>query len=131
MTYSDFLYTENMKHQILMALLLVSCTKELKYTKEQMLSLAKKADATATFVLPKNMSEGIHCSDYPEGCVAGYTVKVQNLDFIAVEFVTEEQALFAAKKVRGFYLRNWLFDDVTGEPVLERFMTTSLEAKKP
>lgn len=120
-----------MKLQLFFILFLFSCTKELKYTKEEMLAMAQKADASATFVLPKNMSEGIHCSDYPEGCVSGYTVKVQNLDFIAVEFMHEEQALYAAKKVRGYYLRNWLFDDVTGEPVLERFMTTSLEAKKP
>jgi hypothetical protein len=120
-----------MKHQILLFLLLVSCTKELKYTKEEMLSMALKADPTASFVLPKNLNEGIQCSLYSDGCVSGYTVKVQNLEFIAVEFMNEEQALFAAKKVRGYYLRNWLFDDVTGEPILERFMQNSLEAKKP
>ena len=41
------------------------------------------------------------------------------------------KAKFAAKKVRGFYVRNWMLDDVTGEPVLEKFVQESLEAKKP
>jgi hypothetical protein len=45
--------------------------------------------------------------------------------------MTEAQAISAAKKFRGYYARNWLFDDVTGEPVLEKFVTEKLEAKKP
>jgi hypothetical protein len=28
-------------------------------------------------------------------------------------------------------VRNWLLDDVSGEPLLERFVEKSLEAKKP
>ena len=110
---------------------LISCTKELKDTKEDILALAKDADASTTIILPKTLADGIHCSDYTEGCLSAHIVKVQNLDFIAVEFHNEEQAIYAAKKVRGFYLFNWMFDDITGEPVLERFMTQSLKAKKP
>lgn len=116
---------------ILLLMTLASCTKELKYSKEQLYSRALKADSSVSFVLPKTMREGIHCTDYPEGCVAGHMVQMRKLDFIAVEFMTEDQAKFAAKKVRGYYVRNWLFDDVTGEPILERFVTESLEAKKP
>ncbi len=93
--------------------------------------MAKDADATTTFILPRSMEEGVHCTDYPEGCMSAHTVQVQNLNFIGVEFLTEEQAKFAAKKLRGYYSRNWLFDDVTGEPTLEKFVVKSLEAKKP
>jgi hypothetical protein len=111
--------------------LFMSCTKELRYSKEEIYAKAKAADASATFILPKSMAEGVSCGDYPEGCISGHIVQVQKLDFIAVEFATEDQAKFAAKKVRGYYVRNWLFDDVTGEPVLEKFVMQSLEAKKP
>jgi hypothetical protein len=111
--------------------LFVSCTKELKYSKEQLLEMAKTADATTTFILPRSMEEGIHCTDYTEGCLSAHIVQVQKLNFIGVEFLTEEQAKFAAKKFRGYYSRNWLFDDVTGEPTLEKFVVKSLEAKKP
>ena len=110
---------------------LVSCTKEVKYTKEELYAKAVAAEPTVTFVLPKGISEGITCSSYTEGCLSAHTVSVRQIEMIAVEFMTEEQAKFAAKKVRGYYVRNWLFDDVSGEPVLEKFVTESLEAKKP
>lgn len=93
--------------------------------------MALKADATATVILPKSMAEGVNCRDYSDGCVAAHIVQVQKLDFIAVEFLNEEHAKYGAKKIRGYYTRNWVFDDVTGEPTLERFVESALEAKKP
>lgn len=116
---------------IINIIFLASCTKELKYTKEQLYDKAKAAEPSTTFLMPKSISEGVHCSNYPEGCISGHTVQVRKLEFIGVEFMTEEQAKFAAKKVRGYYVRNWLLDDVTGEPLLEEFVVKSLEAKKP
>ncbi len=116
---------------LFITLLFVGCTKEVKYTKEQLYLKAWAADNSLTFILPKTMEDGVHCTDYSEGCVAGHTVQVKKLNFIAVEFLTEDQAIYAAKKVRGYYVRNWLLDDVAGEPVLERFVVESLEAKKP
>jgi hypothetical protein len=56
---------------------------------------------------------------------------VRKLELIAVEFETEEQAKAAARKFRGWYTRNWLLDDVTGEPALEDFVSRHLEAKRP
>ena len=114
-----------------LSILSASCTKELKYTKEQLLFKALKADPSVSIVLPKSMTEGVSCSDYSEGCLSAHIVKVKGLEFIGVEFMTEADAIFAAKKFRGYYTRNWLWDDVTGEPVLEKFLTEHLEAKKP
>lgn len=109
----------------------LSCTKEVKYTKQELYIKAIEADPTMTFVLPDNLTEGIRCSDYTQGCQSGHMVKIKGLELIVVEFMTEDQAIFAAKKFRGYYLANWLFDDVTGEPVLEKFVTEKLGAKKP
>ncbi len=116
---------------ILSLSLFASCTKELKYSKEEMYNKAKAADASTTFILPKSMTEGVHCSDYTEGCISAHIVQVRKLDFIGVEFANEEQAKEAAKKYRGYYVRNWMLDDVTGEPLLEKFVEKALEAKKP
>lgn len=96
-----------------------------------MLDKAKAADSSVTVILPKTMSEGVNCSQYTSGCLAGHIVRIQNLDMIAIEFSTEEQAIFAAKKFRGYYFANWFFDDVAGEPTLEKFVESALEAKKP
>jgi hypothetical protein len=116
---------------IFVIFLFASCTKELKYSKEELYAKAKNADASTTFILPRTMTEGVSCGDYTEGCMSAHIVQVQKLDFIAVEFMTIDQAKLAAKKVRGYYVRNWLLDDVSGEPVLEKFAESALEAKKP
>ncbi len=116
---------------MVLSTLALSCTKELKYTKEQILSLAQKADSTVSIILPKSIAEGVSCTDYSEGCISAHIVRVQNIEMIAVEFMTEKQAIYGAKKIKGYYVRNWVFDDVVGEPVLERFVTSGLEAKKP
>lgn len=116
---------------LVLSILGASCTKELKYTKEELLAKAQAADASVTVILPKSMAEGVSCTDYAEGCMAAHIVRVQGLEMIAVEFMTEAQAIYAAKKIKGYYARNWVFDDVAREPVLERFVEKALEAKKP
>lgn len=115
----------------LLSILTAACTKELKYSKEDLYAKAQAAEPSATLILPKSINEGVSCGDYTEGCLSAHTVKVKNLEFIAVEFMTEKDAVYAAKKFRGYYTRNWLLDDVTGEPLLEKFAVEALEAKKP
>ncbi len=116
---------------ILLSILSASCTKEVRYSKEDLLKKAQAAEPSVQLILPRTINDGISCSAYTEGCVSGHTVKVKDLDLIAVEFMTEEQAKYAAKKIRGYYVRNWIFDDVTGEPLLEEFVSRVLDAKKP
>lgn len=76
------------------------------------------------------MNEGVTCAEYGDGCVGAHIVSVSNIEMIAVEFLDEKSAVAASKRLRGYYSRNWLFDDVTGEPSLERFVVDALEAKK-
>lgn len=116
---------------ILLSILSASCTKELKYTKEDLYLMAVKAEPTTQLILPKSMTEGVSCADYTSGCLSAHIVRVKNLDMIAVEFMTTDEAIFAAKKFRGLYTRNWLLDDVVGEPILETFAADVLKAKKP
>ncbi len=117
---------------VLLSILGASCeTKELKYNKEELYIKAWKADPNVSFVLPKSITEGVTCDDYGEGCLSAHIVKVKNLELIAVEFMTEANAIYASKKFRGYYTRNWMFDDVTGEPSLEKFVSEHLEAKRP
>ncbi len=115
----------------LLSILSASCTKEVRYSKEYLLARAQKADPSVQLILPRSINDGISCSAYTEGCISGHTVRVKDLDMIAVEFSHEEQAKYAAKKIRGYYTGNWVFDDVTGEPVLEEFVSRVLDAKKP
>ena len=109
----------------------LSCNKEEVYSKEALLKLAQAADPSVTLILPRSMTDGVHCTDYPEGCLSAHIVRVKQLDLIAVEFFSQKDAIYAAKKVRGYYLRNWLLDDVKGEPLLEKFVTEKLKAQVP
>ena len=114
-----------------LSILSASCTKEVKYSKEELLAKAQAGEPSVTIILPRSINDGISCSNYTEGCMSGHTVKVKNLEMIAVEFGTEAEAKYAAKKIRGYYARNWVFDDVTGEPILEEFVSRVLDAKRP
>lgn len=110
---------------------LISCKEEPKLSKEAFLKMAQEVDPTVTVVLPRNLNEGISCAEYSEGCLAGHIVKVKGLNLIAVEFMTQDQAIYGAQKYRGYYMMNWLLDDVVGEPILERFVEKNLKAKRP
>jgi peptide deformylase len=114
-----------------LSILNASCSKKVKYSKEELLKIALKADPSVSFILPRSMSEGVTCAEYTEGCLSAHITRVKGLDLIAVEFTDMKHAERAAKKFRGYYSRNWFFDDVRGEPVLERFVIEHLEAKKP
>lgn len=113
-----------------LSILSASCTKQVKYSKEALLAKAQAVDPTITVILPKTMAEGVTCAEYSEGCLSAHIVKIKQLDLIAVEFMSEGEAKLAAKKFRGYYTRNWMLDDVSGEPVLEKFVAEHLEAKK-
>ncbi len=111
-----------------------SCSDEDKeplYSKIDIMVKVIKADPNAREVLPDTMDQGIHCSDYGPGCVRGYTAQVVGYKMIFVEFKTVKQARNEALRVNQFFSRNWLFDDVRGEPPLEKFFKQVFEAKNP
>ncbi len=120
-----------MSRVFFLLLMIIGCSKPVTYTKEKMLSMAWKTDPTVSVILPKSMKDGVTCEEYGEGCLGVHIVGVQGLEMLAVEYMSEAQALAGAKKFRGYYSKNWLFDDVTGEPALEKFVVQGLEAKKP
>ena len=116
---------------ILIFLVLVSaCTKELKYDKTQMYKMGTKVEPTLELILPKDINSGIKCSDYGKGCLSGVTAKVRLVEIILVEFDTEENARNEALKLDQYYTRNWLLDDVRGEPLIESFVKQAFNAKK-
>lgn len=119
-----------MKTLILLSLLISACTKEVRYSKEALLKLAQDADPTVSIIIPK-MDEGVQCSEYTPPCFSGHLVNIKNLEMLALEYLSQDEAMQAAKKYRGYYSGNWFFDDVAGEPVLEEFVQKHLDAKKP
>ncbi len=74
------------------------------------------------------------CSHYlREGCIlgSGKRIKVRLVELLVIQYETEKQACLAAKSIGQWYSANWLFDDVTNEPVLESYVVEAFSAKKP
>lgn len=115
----------------LSVLLALSCSKEVRYSKEELLKKAQAADPSVTVILPSNINEGVQCHDYSPSCVSGHVVSVRGIEMLALEYESEKIAKEAARKYRAYYTGNWIFDDVTGEPLLENFVSENLGAKKP
>ena len=73
-------------------------------------------------ILARNINDVIPCSNYGDGCLSVHRLRAQNLDFLAIEFTHPDLAKKAAQKIHGWTVQNWLFDDVEGEPVLQRWL---------
>lgn len=119
---------------VLCVALTASCTKkgeEKPYSKEEMFGLAPhEGQDKLEIVLAKDINDAIPCAHYGEGCASAHRVRARGLDFIAVEFGSKSQAKQGARKVRGWSAHNWLFDDVEGEPQLERWVEKHYQGER-
>lgn len=118
--------------KFLLFILLISCSSSEPdtYSREEMMNMAKAGDPDLTIVLPKSIAHAtVKCSDYKPSCRYGYKVIVKKLEMAVLFYENSADALKAAKRIRGYTSRNWVLDDVRGEPVLERFSIKYLKAK--
>jgi len=111
-------------------LILLSCSGDERYAKSELVEMAVKEDPKATLIVPDKIDEGIKCEDYGPGCIGGFMARVRMVRIVLVEFESEEQAMKDAQRLGQYYARNWLFDNVTGEPVLESFVKKVYGAKQ-
>lgn len=110
-----------------------SCTKnvERNFNLLEISDMVRKGDPDMKTVLGKDMDAGISCTTYGPGCLSARRMMVRRVDMGVVEFQNPNQARVVAKKIDQYYLGNWVFDDVVGEPVLEEFMAEYLKAHRP
>lgn len=118
----------------LSSLLLFSCSgsnEGMRVEKKTLEGRIKDLDSSYKLILPRSIDDGaVSCTSYFEGCLSAQIFQLQKLDFIAIEYESHAQAEKAARRINGYVLENWAFDDVTGEPVLEKILK-KLDAKKP
>lgn len=109
--------------------LITSCSSE-KYGQGDLWDMAKRVDPNVELILPKDLKSGIQCVNYEDGCISGRMVRVRSVTLTVVEFESEQKAKVAAYAIGQYYAKNWLLDDVAGEPVLEDFVKKAFNAKK-
>ena len=111
----------------------LACTKSgvPNYSPQEFEEMAKQGDPDLEVVIPKSISEQlVDCSEYTPPCRYGIIVIIKKIKMRPLYYDDQKKALEAAKRIRGYVARNWVLDDVTGEPVLERFVVKYLNAKK-
>lgn len=107
---------------------LCSCSGPDTWSEMDLYKLAVKVDPQIEIILPKDISSGVRCSDYPPGCIRGKRAKLKRVVMTVVEFENEKLAKEAAFNIGQYYAKNWVFDDVAGEPVLEYFVDKAFGA---
>lgn len=126
-----------MKLIILIGVLVFSsCSKkEEVYTPQDMFFMAYNFDNSIEEVRigVSESSRSLKCEDFPTGCIEGSPkrFKIRLVEMIVAQYFTKKNACLAALQLNQYYTRNWLFDDVRGEPVLESFVNTVYQAKNP
>lgn len=102
---------------------------DLKYTLEEFTQIM----GTTTATEDKNTANAINFSDYSPGVnkVNSKPMMYERLSFAVVEFETSTQAKAEALRLNQYYSRNWLFDKVEGEPVLEDLVIVKFHAENP
>ncbi|EQC43780.1 hypothetical protein [Bacteriovorax sp. Seq25_V] len=116
-------------------LFMAGCSKEETYTPQDMFFMAYNFDNSIEEVriAASDPSKSVKCSSYGEGCIEGSPkrFKVRLVEMIVAQYHTKKGACLAALKIDQYYVRNWLLDDVKGEPVLESFVKEVYDAKNP
>lgn len=71
----------------------------------------------------------INCSLYHSSCYRAHRVKIIGYEVFMVEFTGPTHVAEEAKRVKGVYIGNWLFDNVKGEKPVIDFLVKTLGAK--
>jgi hypothetical protein len=126
-----------------------SCNKEKPLTQEELInnfvkwnieearnsgqSAEKIAEINVlNFIKDKVILPIIPCLNYGDisGLKGCFKIKARLVDFMAIEMENREEAIKLAKKIKGYHLKNWVLDDVLGEPVLEDLAENVFKAKR-
>ena len=106
-------------------MLICSCSKKeepLLYS--QVYDPARAYDSTLYEIIIMDNNKRIICENYGEGCTdnTGKRWMVRSLELPIIGFVDEDHAKAEALRLNQFHYKNWLFDEVRDEPVLETFL---------
>ncbi len=123
-----------MKILLCFCFILLSCTsdKELpNYSNQDFLAMGREGDPDLKVIIPTSITETVvNCNEYTPACRYGLKVIVKNIEMRALFYDSQKDALKAALRRKAYISRNWVLDEVNGEPVLERFAMKYLKAKK-
>lgn len=93
--------------------------------------MLKEAEPDLVVMVPESITQPlVYCNEYLPPCKVGYKVKIKGMEVTGLYYESQKKAYKSAKSMRGYHLRNWAFDQVAGEPILERLFEERLNARK-
>ena len=118
----------------LLTLILSSCSREQRWTQREFVDLATDFDENIHQVPIPNHEphRRILCRDYGEGCREGTGRRLmvrKGVELVVISFESEAYAKAEARRLDQYYARNWLFDDVSHEPILIDFIERVYDAR--
>ena len=117
---------------IMMMAFSFSCTDEKPNLNQlELLELIKSLESDVEVLVPPSLDKPlVYCYKYLPPCKRGYKVKIKGLEVTALLYETKKNAKESAISLKGYQYRNWAFDQVRTEPILERFFEDEVGAKK-
>ena len=112
-----------------LGMLLGGCTAK-NVEQYELINMGKKVDPDFHLVLPGINDVPVSCVPYGTGCQLGIRVQHKFLSFLMINYAEPEQAQRAAAHLGQYYYKNWLFDQVAGEKILEEFVQAAYQAQK-
>lgn len=115
---------------LLLVFLFAACSEE-HVSRQELVQVAMKAESDIHLVMPDKIDVPVvDCHQYDPPCFTGHKVKIKGLELVALEYQENKQAFMVAKEINGLVYMNWVFDQVIGEPILERFVKNNFNAVK-
>jgi hypothetical protein len=97
----------------------------------QLLEMVREIESDVELMVPPSLDKPlVNCYKFLPPCKLGYKVKIKGLEVTALYYEDKSKAKESATSIRGYQFRNWAFDQVRGEPILERFFENKIEAKR-
>jgi hypothetical protein len=102
-----------------------ACSRRVKNTleREELTAMIKGGDSLA-----HPGKSAVACQDYGKGCTGGFSMVIDEMEVLFVEFHSIEEARAAANNLGQWFTYNYLIDNVSGERNLEDFVLKHLKA---
>lgn len=95
------------------------------------LDMAKEVEPNLRVMVPESFDKPVvDCKLYKPACKAGYKIKLRGMMIMPLEYTNYKDAYDCARRINAYWVKNWVFDDIIGEPILERFIEKTYGAKK-
>jgi hypothetical protein len=118
----------------ILLLVLLACSEEKSISKGALYEYVRSHDEGLELLLAESLEAALasdQCKGYGLGCVTSVRAKLKKLEVIFVEMNSEKDAYREALRIDQYQYKNWVIDQVVGEPALEVFFKEEIKAVRP